>query len=109
VPKTGQAQWRESHPGGSHVPVKDQCELKRQGAHPMDIQRLMDGIWGVGALVSGLHCIASKHLDISEDENKPMSVNGLWAISIGLVLVVLSVFLFASALGLTKIAMNFGH
>jgi hypothetical protein len=83
--------------------------IETTGENPMDIQRLMDGIWGVGPLVSGLHCMASKHLDISEDENKPMLVNGLWAIAIGVVLVVLSVFLFASALGLTKIAMNFGH
>jgi hypothetical protein len=66
----------------------------------MNIEYFFDGIWGLGALVSGVHCIFTQFCELGEDEKTPLNARGWGAIAIGVALIFWSILLFGSVFGL---------
>jgi hypothetical protein len=66
----------------------------------MNVEYFFDGIWSLGALVTGVHCILTQSDELGEDNKNLLKVRGWWAITIGLALIIWSMVLFGSVFGL---------
>ena len=69
----------------------------------MTVDYFFDGIWGLAALVCGVQIIITRSIEVSDNTKSQLKVRGWGAIAIGVALIVWSVLMFGSVLGIISL------